>query len=141
MRRETCRRRFRRGGVLAVFLGGRAATAHWAARGWNLGPDGGGALCRSDCSPTRRLDGGAGQGLVLLNCVNATARSFLVRAFYRACWVIPKNSSKLKENRALPLKRGETQENPKYQNTSLTPDGAPYDIVCSAATKYLSRWN
>jgi len=37
------------------------------------------ALCRNDCSTARRLDGGAGQGLVLLNRVNATDLLLLVR--------------------------------------------------------------
>ena len=59
-RHGTCRFGVGRGGVLAALLAGRAAAAHRVARGRDLGADGDGALCRSDRSTTRRLDGGAG---------------------------------------------------------------------------------
>jgi len=52
--------------------GKRACEGDWAG-------DGDGALCRNDRSTARRLYGAAGQGLVLLNRVNATDLSLLVR--------------------------------------------------------------
>ena len=71
------------------------------ALGRDLGADGGGVLCRSDRSPARRLDGSAGQGLVLLNRIAATDLSLLVRPSAGLSGVIP-NSSKLKQkDRAL----------------------------------------
>ena len=77
-RHRACRIRLGCGGILAVLLAGRAAAAHRDACGRYLGADGDGALCRSDRSTARRLDGGAGQGLAFLN-INATALSLLVR--------------------------------------------------------------
>ena len=59
-RHRACRFGLGRGGVLAVLLAGRVAAAHRTAGGRYLGADGGGALCRSDWSAARRLDGGAG---------------------------------------------------------------------------------
>ena len=67
-RHRACRLCLGRGGVLAVLLACRAATAHRPARGRYVDADGGGAVRRSDGSPARRLDGGAGQRLGNRHC-------------------------------------------------------------------------